>query len=130
MHQVPTQCPICGDELRVTRLHCDGCDSTIEGQFALGRWLRLSPEQLAFANVFIKRRGKIKDVEDELGISYPTVVSRLNELIFAMGYDVEPGPPSDDGAPSERSTARQAILDRVASGELTPADAARQLRSM
>ena len=89
MHPIPTQCPVCGDELRVTRLHCDGCGTALEGVFALGRWLRLSREQLGFAETFLKCRGKIKDVEDELGISYPTVVSRLNELIAAMGYDVQ-----------------------------------------
>jgi hypothetical protein len=38
--------------------------------------------------VFIKNRGKIKDMEDELGISYPTVVSRLNDIVRAMGYDI------------------------------------------
>jgi hypothetical protein len=38
--------------------------------------------------VFIKNRGKIKDMEDELGISYPTVVSRLNDVVRAMGYDI------------------------------------------
>jgi hypothetical protein len=126
MHQVPTQCPVCGDELRVARLQCDGCGTAIEGQFALGRWLRLSPEQLAFANVFIKRRGKIKDVEDELGISYPTVVSRLNELIAAMGFDVE-GEMDGDGA-DDRAALRQQVLDQVANGELTAAEAAARLR--
>jgi len=138
MHQVLTQCPVCSEELRVARLQCDGCGTAIEGQFALGRWLKLSPEQLDFANVFIKRRGKIKDVEDELGISYPTVVARLGELIAAMGFDDE-GSASDafaafagtgDAVAHERAQARQQVLDLVASGELTPAEAAARLRGM
>jgi hypothetical protein len=129
MHPVPTQCPVCGDELRVTRLHCDGCGTAIEGVFALGRWLRLNREQLNFAEVFIKRRGKIKDVEDELGISYPTVVARLNELIAAMGYDVQAPPIATDEEPStERMAQRQQVLDLLASGELTASEAARRLR--
>jgi len=129
MHPVPTQCPVCGDELRVTRLHCDGCGSAIEGVFALGRWLRLSREQLAFAEVFIKRRGKIKDVEDELGISYPTVVGRLNELVAAMGYDVQPASP-DEAAPADRAQQRQRILEEVASGALKAVEAARRIREL
>jgi len=88
MHPQPTQCPICGDELQVTRLHCAGCGTALEGAFTPGRWQHISSEQLAFAEVFIKRRGKIKDVEEELGISYPTVVARLNEVVQAMGFEV------------------------------------------
>lgn len=128
MHPIPTQCPVCGDELRVTRLHCDGCGTALEGVFALGRWLRLSREQLAFAETFIKCRGKIKDVEDELGISYPTVVARLNELIAAMGYDVQPE--AADERSVERSARRQQILDELATGELTAAVAAQRLREL
>lgn len=129
MHPLPTQCPICGDELQVIRLHCDSCGTTIEGTFAPGRWQQLNREQLAFAEVFLKRRGKIKDVEDELGVSYPTVVARLNELIAALGYDAYP-PPEDAAAPIDLSTRRQAILDRLAAGDLTAADAAQQLRAL
>lgn len=135
MHPVPTQCPICGDELRVTRLHCDGCDTTMKGVFSLGHWLRLSSEQLAFAEVFIKRRGKIKDVEDELGISYPTVVSRLNELVAAMGYDTQPAAngatqPEAEAGSTDRTAKRQQVLDELAAGALTAAEAAHRLREL
>jgi hypothetical protein len=129
MHPVPTQCPVCGDELRVTRLHCDGCNTALEGVFSIGRWLRLNREQLALAEVFIKRRGKIKDVEDELGISYPTVVARLNELIAAMGYDVG-ATATEERNGVDRTGRRQEILDLLAAGELTAADAARRLRDV
>ncbi len=129
MHPVPTQCPVCGDELRVTRLHCEGCGTALEGVFNLNRWLRLNREQLAFAETFIKCRGKIKDVEDELGISYPTVVGRLNELIAAMGYDVQPEP-VDDRPAADRALHRQEILNQLASGELTAAVAAQRLREV
>ena len=132
MHPQPTQCPICGDELQVTRLHCDGCGTALEGAFTPGRWQRISSEQLAFAEVFIKRRGKIKDVEDDLGISYPTVVARLNELITALGYEAYPS--AENGAssalPSDLSARRQAILDRLAAGELDAATAAQELRAL
>jgi hypothetical protein len=128
MHPVPTQCPVCGDELRVTRLHCDGCGSGLDGAFSLGRWLRLNREQLAFAEVFIKCRGKIKDVEDELGISYPTVVARLNELVAAMGYDAAPVAPEANSG--DRAQRRQEVLDSLAAGELTAAQAAQRLREL
>ena len=86
LHPVIGRCPVCGDELAVTRLHCGSCDTQIEGRFQLGRFQRLSAEQLAFVEVFVKNRGIIKDVEAELGISYPTVRARLDDALRAMGF--------------------------------------------
>ena len=86
---IPTvigRCPVCGGELTVTRLHCQTCDTALEGRFRLGRFQRLSAEQLAFLEVFVKNRGIIKDVEAELGISYPTVRARLDDALRAMGF--------------------------------------------
>lgn len=132
MHPVPTQCPVCGEEPRVTRLHCDGCGTAIEGVFSLGPWQRLNRDQLAFAELFIKRRGKIKDVEDELGVSYPTVVARLNELLAAMGFDSSgaPPPPSDEPESNGRGPQRQQILDELAAGTISAGDAAQRLREL
>src|ERR671922_251691 len=87
-HQVLTRCPVCGDDLRIVRLECPACGSALQGNFTLGRLARLTREQLQFVEVFIRCRGKIKDVEEELGISYPTVVARLNEVVQAMGFEV------------------------------------------
>src|SRR5436309_9328543 len=88
MNQMPGQCPVCHNTLAVTRLQCGQCGTGIDGLFGLGRLQALTPEQVQFVETFIKSRGKIKDVENELGISYPTVVGRLNEVISAMGYEV------------------------------------------
>src|SRR5206468_3855897 len=80
---------VCDSTLNVTRLQCGQCGTAIEGVFGLGRLQALSREQIQFVETFLKRKGKIKDVEDELGISYPTVVARLNEVVRAMGYDAD-----------------------------------------
>jgi hypothetical protein len=85
-HPVIGRCPVCGDELAVTRLQCGTCATQIEGRFGLGRFQRLSAEQLAFLEVFVKNRGIIKDVEAELGISYPTVRARQDDVLSAMGF--------------------------------------------
>jgi len=88
MNQIPGRCPVCSSALTVTRLQCGTCGTGIDGAFGLGRLQALAPEQVQFVETFIKCRGKIKDVEQELGISYPTVVSRLNDVVRAMGYEV------------------------------------------
>ncbi|HLZ71949.1 MAG TPA: DUF2089 domain-containing protein [Dehalococcoidia bacterium] len=130
MHPVPTQCPVCGQEPRVTRLHCDNCGTAVEGVFSLGAWQRLNRDQLAFAEVFIKRRGKIKDVEDELGVSYPTVVARLNELLAAMGFDSSGAPPPEEPETNGRGPQRQQILDELAAGSISATEAAQRLREL
>ncbi len=120
---VLTRCPVCGDELRIVRLQCDGCGSALEGSFTVGRLQRLSREQLQFVETFVKCRGKIKDVEEELGISYPTVVARLNEVVQAMGFEVR----QEDADVAAR---RQQILDELAAGTVTAAEAAARLRAL
>jgi hypothetical protein len=122
-HQVLTRCPVCGDDLRIVRLECPGCGSALQGNFSLGRLARLTREQLQFVEVFIRCRGKIKDVEEELGISYPTVVARLNEVVQAMGFEVR----QED---ADLAARRQQILDDLAAGRLTAADAAGRLRAL
>lgn len=121
-------CPICGESLAVTKLHCQNCETTIEGQFALegqsilGRFQHLSPEQLQFAETFIRCEGKINRVEEELKVSYPTVRARLNELIRAMGYEVK-----EEEAPAARPIDRKAVLAELAKGAITAEEAARKL---
>lgn len=95
MNPLPGRCPVCANALTVTRLQCGHCGTGIDGAFGLGRLQALSAEQVQFVETFMKCKGKIKDVEGELGISYPTVVARLNEVVRAMGFEVEEGDLSD-----------------------------------
>jgi hypothetical protein len=98
MPELTGRCPICEAELTVTHLRCQRCGTGLEGAFTLTKFDRLSREQLRFVDVFVKNRGVIRDVERELGISYPTVRSRLDEVIRALGYDAPPGAPEAPGA--------------------------------
>lgn len=112
MYSVVGKCPVCGDNLTVTRLHCRNCDSALEGHFNLGKFYRLSPEQMHFVETFIKCEGKITRVEDKLGLSYPTVRSRLNDVIRALGFEV----PAEEVISTEQ---RKSILEQVRAGEIT-----------
>ncbi|MBM3187197.1 MAG: DUF2089 domain-containing protein [Chloroflexi bacterium] len=120
-YPVPTRCPVCGDIAEVTRLHCRQCDTSIEGHFSMGRLYELSPEQLAFVELFVRCEGKINRVGEELGVSYPTVRARLEEVIRALGYEVKEEPPltRDD---------RRAILEQLAAGEISSEEAIRLLK--
>ena len=113
MYPVVGKCPVCGDTLSVTRLHCRNCDSALEGQFSLGRFYQLSPQQLAFVETFIRCEGKLTRLQDELGMSYPTARARLTDVIRALGYEVREE--EETVTPEER----KGILERLAAGEIT-----------
>ena len=113
--EVPGKCPVCGSDTEVTKISCNECDTHMEGHFQLCKFCRLTSEQKAFADVFIKCRGNIKEVEKELGISYPTVKNKLEEVAAALGYKTEPE--------AVNSGRRKEILDRLNNGEITVEEA-------
>lgn len=127
IYPVPGKCPVCGELMDLTRLHCHHCDITIEGRFSMGRLAMLTPEQLEFAEVFLRCEGKLKHVGDELGVSYPTVRSRLNEVITAMGYEL-PGSEEEDSdtlSPEDR----RKVLDDLAAGRISSEEAVKLFKS-
>src|SRR5665648_625265 len=79
-------CPVCDNKLKVTQLSCKSCGTQINGEFELCKFCQLEKEQKYFAEIFIKNRGNIKEIEKELGILYPTVRRLLDEVIEALGY--------------------------------------------
>lgn len=125
---VPRYCPFCGGSVEVIRLRCRGCDTTFDGHFARGAFGNLTPEQWAFVETFVRCRGKIKDVEVALDLSYPTVVSRLNDVVAALGVEGGPDTPPPPRASANDERRRQ-LLERLRQGELTPKEALRLLDS-
>ena len=126
MYLTPSKCPVCGDTLTVTRLSCPSCDTSIEGRFQFSRLERLTPEQLAFVELFVRCEGKLNWVAQELKSSYPTVRSRLDEAIRSMGFEVREAPPAEEKQRAVEQ--RQAILDDLAAGRINPTEAIQQLR--
>ncbi|HET6780888.1 MAG TPA: DUF2089 domain-containing protein [bacterium] len=122
MPQTPGKCPVCGHDLEVVRLQCTSCGTSVEGHFELSRFSRLEPEQLAFLELFLKARGNLKDVERELGLSYPTVRNRLEAMLAALGFAAEP-----EGK-TEAVRRRREILDSLDAGKISAEEALRLLR--
>jgi hypothetical protein len=127
MKTLPGKCPICGENLTVTRMHCRNCDTTLEGQFSLGVLELLTKEQLLFVETFVRCEGKLNRMEKEMGLSYPTLRSRLTELIRAMGYDVgqeEPAP----AIPGVSDEERRRVLEDLAAGRISTEQAVKSLQ--
>lgn len=119
------RCPSCSGELITSRYHCPHCDISVEGQFERNRFARLSPEAKDFLFVFVKNRGNIREVERELGISYPTVRNRLNAAIAELGITEQP-----EWTPEEIAAERVEILRELENGKLSPSEAEELLNTL
>jgi hypothetical protein len=127
MRPVILKCPSCQANLTVSQLRCPQCDINIDGEFTLPALLRLSPAQMDFVEVFIKNRGIIREVERELGVSYPTVRARLDDVVGALGFQVR-ADVRNDAAEAESAAVtgaanRRAVLADLKAGKLTPEQA-------
>ena len=137
---VISTCPVCQGELTITRLQCRSCGTALEGEFGVGRFGRLEREQLSFLESFLRSRGNLKEMERELGISYPTVRSRLEALLRALGLSDgegaeeapagEEAPAAAPSASDETAAQRRTILQQLKNRELTAEEAADRLKSL
>ena len=141
MYRAPHKCCICGEKLTVSRLSCEGCGTTMEGSFTGCRFCSLAPEEELFLLTFIKNRGSIKDVERELGVSYPTVRAALDNLIASLGLDSSSAAPEAPEARGESprkgrradpdtAKARKDILKMLSEHRITADEAAKKLKEL
>jgi len=131
VNPVLTTCPVCKNNLHVHTLHCDHCDTSIEGTFTLSKFNYLETEKLYFIEIFIKNRGNIKMIEKELNISYPTVKKMLDDVIVGLGYSleaIEDDPFFKEKEKEEPKVNKSSILERIEKGELKVADAIELLK--
>ena len=126
MRPLLLKCPSCNGDLGVAKLHCHACDITLEGDFGVPALLRLSRAQLDFVEVFLKNRGIIREVERELGVSYPTVRARLDEVLDAIGLNLA-STGADDRHEELTQRSRRAVLEQLSAGKITPEEAMRAL---
>ncbi|MGD0806321.1 MAG: DUF2089 domain-containing protein [Anaerolineales bacterium] len=121
MSIAPSSCPICHSTLSIARLHCNSCGSSLEGDFQLGGWAGLSPEQLGFIETFVRCEGKLNRMGKEVGLSYPTLRNRLQEIIRLMGYE--------PGAQEDADEDRRHVLEEVAAGRMSAQEAVQHLKN-
>jgi len=97
----------------------------VSARYAPCRFCRLSPESLRLVELFLKSRGNVKEMERELGLSYPTVRTRLDTALKELGFEEAP-----HNAEDERKTQRNQVLQRLENGELSAAAAAELLAQL
>ena len=120
------KCPVCGEDLAVSRYHCEACDTTIEGRFENSAFPGLTAEQIEFVKTFVCCEGRINRIEQEQKWgSYPTIRNRLRDVIRAMGYE-----PGREEASDLDDDKRRTVLEELDSGKISAEDAMRRLRGV
>lgn len=136
MNQLPASCPLCQGALVVQKIHCRECDTTLSGHFApapgsqfeeeklpyLRRFAKLSTEQLELLEGFIRCEGRMNRLQEEVGLSYPTLRSRLTDLIRHLGFT----PREEEKA---QQIDRRQVLADLQAGKISAEEAARLLRA-
>ena len=128
LYHAPADCPVCGDQLITTRKGCLKCGTEIAGEFASCDFCALPEADLELLKLFIASRGNVREVEKQLGVSYPTARARIDALIAKLGLTATAQEGSAPSAPEpSQGSAQDQILARVARGEISPEVAAQLL---
>jgi len=112
-------CPYCSGTLRITRLTCEDCGLGLEGEFATPRLSRLDADEQRFAELFVLASGRLKQMAELLGISYPTVRNRLDRLIARL---------KEEQARDEQRKRR--ILEDIETGRIPPKQGMRMIENL
>ena len=143
MIPLPSRSPFTGGEIIVTRFYCPESDTSVEGQFTVTNpFIQLSPEQIEFVELFVRSEGRISRMEGELALSYPTIRSRLKEIVLALGYEADPEDSQEErhehtsGSSTESSqnkatsaTERQRIIKELDEGKISFDEAMQQINN-
>lgn len=126
MRKILEHCPSCGGPLEITEVHCTRCDTVVRSHYRPCDFCQLTEEQSTFLKIFVMSRGNLSEVEKRLGVSYPTVRAKLDEVIerLASGQAEQPLPPPS--IPAER----RAVLEAIARGEISAEDGMARIRTL
>jgi len=118
MKRAPSDCPVCGTKLALTRLGCPSCSTEISGEFEACEFCALSGEDRDILRVFLASRGNMKELERNLGVSYPTARARFDAMLDRIGLERRPAPAGP----------RLEVLEALARGDIDVDEALAKLK--
>ena len=124
-----TPCPACQGRLYPKLLRCADCGIEVTTRYATNEFSDLEAEDLHLLRIFVLCEGRIRDMESALGVSYPTVKSRLAALRTRLGLASDSAKAKPEEPRHETASAR-AILDRLADGSLPYEEALAKIRAL
>lgn len=104
---------------------CDDCGVKVEGDFQPNEFATLPAEDLHFLRVFVQSEGRVREMETALGLSYPTIRTRLAALKAKLA-------PAAGGEPERdpREEKIRAILGELAKGKVPFEKALAQIQEL
>ena len=134
MNRMLPACPVCSGPVCITEISCQECDTRVRGSFETTRFSRLSGEHLEFIELFLKSRGNLSCVADELEISFPTVSKRLDVALAALGLADGPISNGKNGLSVQdagrREDERNRVIEMLDRGEISAEEATRRLKDI
>lgn len=131
------KCPACGGPIVITECKCPNCQLVMRGEFAPGQFSALSEDQFTFIRAFLRVRGNLSELEKVLGISYPTIRNKLDEINQSLEQaDTQTANHQNEAAALSETRAqandneRQAILQQVSAGNINASEALQLLRNL
>src|SRR3954468_11334562 len=85
---VTNDCPYCGSAMTVTVMSCSHCSVKVEAKFPMSRLASLPVEHQRFLEMFVLSGGNLKEIAEQVGVSYPTIRSRLDKVIEALRNEI------------------------------------------
>jgi hypothetical protein len=134
MNRLLAACPVCNGKVYISEISCQECDTRVHGSFEATRFSRLSEDHLEFIELFLKSRGNLSSVAEELEISFPTVSKRLDTALIALGL-AEGTPGNGKANPllqdsGRREEERNRVIEMLDRGEISAEEATRRLRDI
>ncbi|MBI4844883.1 MAG: DUF2089 domain-containing protein [Candidatus Omnitrophica bacterium] len=113
------ECPYCKETVDVKKVSCRKCGISLEGDFYSSPVMDLSEDQQNFVELFMLSSGSLKEMAKILGVTYPTVRNRLDEVIAALRQAI-----------AKREEYKNDVLDKVSKGKISPEQAATIIRNL
>ncbi len=114
---VSNECPYCGGAMRVTRMSCGTCQVNITAEFPMARLAGLPVEHQRFIEMFVLAGGNLTQIAEQVGVSYPTIRSRLDKVIEALRGEI-----------GKTQRLRGNVLDAVDPAQGNAAEAAKMIK--
>jgi hypothetical protein len=111
------ECPYCGTAMAVTQMSCEPCGISISAAFPMSRLANLPVEHQRFIEMFVLAGGNLKEIAEQVGVSYPTIRSRLDKLIELLRAEI-----------AKTQRVRGNLLDAVEPGKTNAENAAKIIK--
>ena len=116
---ISQDCPYCGGPMSIARMACPKCHTAVEAPFAMSRLTSLPVEHQRFIEMFVLAGGNLKEIAEHVGVSYPTIRSRLDKVIDALRTEI-----------AKTRHVHGDLLDAVPPGKRAAEDAARIIKEI